>query len=265
VSNGCSLWLLSGTCYFDPGHTFTGAGAYGVPAGGQITLYGTITDTNFQMNGTLYGANAVAGMMNAYDGYFGGVTTIASNGVLNVSGCTQCGAVYYTTRIAGALTNAGTVNWLSGDWTSEGGNVVNLAGGLIDIQCDNSYANWSGLDSWFNAGTLRNTAGAGTNALRGMVLNTVGLVDVQSGALQFPNAYSQTGGELNFSLASPSHHARRDEWQAAPRHQPDRRQPHHHVVHQRRPRLHSAIHDQSHATGCLARRHPRCASHWRPE
>jgi hypothetical protein len=202
VADGASVLLQSGTFNLNPGYAFNGEGSYGVPAGSSISLYGTISDTNFQMNGQLYGANILTGTMNAYDGYFGGVTTIASNGVLNVSGCTQCGSSY-STRIGGVLTNAGTINWLSGDWNSYSGTVVNLADALMTVQCDNGYGNWSGLDSWFNAGTIRKFDSAGTNILDGMVLNNAGLVDVQSGALQLQNTYSQTGGELNFGLTGP--------------------------------------------------------------
>ena len=193
VSDGCALWLNGGNYYFNPGHAFTGEGSYGVPSGGSITLYGTITDPNFQMNGQLYGTNILAGTMNAYDGDFEGATTIASNGVLNASGCTQCGSVDLSTRVGGVLINAGTLNWLSGDWIGEGGSVVNLPNGLINIQCDNFYGTWGGLDNWMNQGVIRKSAGAGTNMLYGMALNNFSLVDVQSGGLSFPVGFSSSG------------------------------------------------------------------------
>jgi hypothetical protein len=197
VSNGCALWLLGGTCYFNPGHAFTGAGSYGVPSGGTITLYGTIADPSFQMNGTLYGTNTLAGTMNAYDGDFEGATTIASNGVLNTSGCGSCGGIYWSTRIGGVLTNAGTLNWLSGDWVSYGGTLVNLPGALITIQCDNPLGNWAGYENWLNAGTIRKTVSTGTNVLSGMVLNNVGLVDVQNGGLLFPSPGFTSSGTFH--------------------------------------------------------------------
>jgi len=62
----------------------------------------------------------------------GNPLTVASNGVLNVSGS--------GVTLGGALTSAGTVNWLSGDvqvYNYTPGvayPVVNLAGGLWNIQ-----------------------------------------------------------------------------------------------------------------------------------
>jgi hypothetical protein len=41
-----------------------------------------------------------------------------------------------------------------------------------------------------------------------MALTNLGLVDVQSGSLEFQGGYSQTGGQLNFGLASPTQFGR---------------------------------------------------------
>jgi hypothetical protein len=196
VTNGAALWLESGVFTLSPGYGFTGEGFYGVPTGGSPIIYGTIADANFQMNGTLHGTNSVAGTMTCYAGDFEGATTVASSGVLNLYACQQCGSIYVTTRTGGALTNAGTINWLSGDWTSLGGLVNNLSNGLIDIQCDASLESFGGTGPWLNAGVIRKSAGAGANDLVGMTLTNLGLVDVQVGGLSFPNGFT-SGGAFN--------------------------------------------------------------------
>ncbi len=193
VSNGAALWLESGTFTLNPGYAFTGPGFYGVPSDGNVVLYGTMTDSNFQMNGALSGTNAIAGTMNCYDGNFQGTTTVAANGVLNLNGCSSCGSIYNSTQTGGALTNAGTINWLSGDWTAEGGVFVNLSNALFRIQCDNPLGSFGGYGNWFNAGTLRKTAGIGTNNLGGFVFNNASLVDAQNGGLSFPNGLTNSG------------------------------------------------------------------------
>src|SRR5207247_6525333 len=78
------------------------------------------------------------GVLNWTGGRIYGSVTVASNGVLNVSGLGQA------QFLAGVLTNFGRVNWLSGDWNianynggyDQGGAIYNQPGGLLDIQCD---------------------------------------------------------------------------------------------------------------------------------
>ncbi len=193
VSNGAALWLESGTFTLNPGYAFTGSGFYGVPSDGNIVLNGTMTDPNFQMNGAVSGTNTIAGTMNCYDGNFQGATTVAANGILNLNGCSNCGSVYSSTQTGGVLTNAGTINWLSGDWKAEGGIFVNLSNALFRIQCDNTLGSFNGYGNWFNAGIFRKTAGTGTNSLVGVVFNNAGLVDAQSGGLLFPNGFTSSG------------------------------------------------------------------------
>ncbi len=206
VSNGAALKLVSAIVTLRPGYSFTGQGYYGVPPNGSAIISGTIGDANFRMDGTLSGTNTVTGTMSGYNPDIQGVTTVASGGTLNLDGCTSCGGIYWTIRIGGTLTNAGTVNWLSGDWTSFGGNLVNAAGGLISIQCDNSMGGWDGNANWLNQGIIRKTAGTNVNSFNAMILNNAGLVELQSGGLSLSAGLSNSGtvsvaANTSFSLA----------------------------------------------------------------
>ena len=216
VSNGAALWLQSANVTLHPGYSFTGPGYYGVPPNGSATISGTIVDANFRMDGTLTGTNTLTGTMSGYDPYIGGITTVASGGTLNFDGCTSCGGVYWTIRIGGTVTNAGTINWRSGDWISSGGNLVNAPGGLVSIQCDNSLGSWGGLANWFNRGTIRKLAGTNVNFLDGALINNAGLIDVQSGGLSLSagftssstvnvaanTSFNLTGGNVYFNPGS---------------------------------------------------------------
>jgi hypothetical protein len=203
VSNGAALWLEGGTFTLNPGYVFNGAGFYGVPAGGNVTINGTIADANFQMNGTLYGNTILAGTMTGNSGGFGGTLTIATNGVLNIYGCTSCGSVWASTTFGGVINNGGTMNWLTGDTICYGGSsVYNLSNALFNIWCDNPLSTFGGSSSWFNAGTIRKSAGTGTNAIEGgILLTTVGLVDVESGGMNLQDGFTSSG---NFNVTNGS-------------------------------------------------------------
>jgi hypothetical protein len=108
----------------------------------------------------------------------------------------------------GTFTNAGTINWSSGIWTSQGGTeVVNQPGGLINIQCDDNLQGFNGGGLWLNTGTIRKSASTGTNAIYSITITNMGLLDLQSGGLNLQTTYNQTGGRINFGLASPSQYA----------------------------------------------------------
>ncbi len=209
---GATLLLYAGAFDLQPGHAFTGAGYYGVPSGGNITLLGTLVGTNFQMHGVLHGTNVLAGTLFSYSGEFAGATTVAPGSVVNLDGCVDCGSIYTGIRVSGSLTNAGTVNWRSGSWYGLGGTLVNQQGGLVDIQGD-LQLNPFGIDHWYNysGGFIRKSAGNGTTALDGLILENGGIVHVQRGVLQFKDNYHptiDTGGDLLFGLDGPGHYGR---------------------------------------------------------
>ncbi|MCX6930334.1 MAG: hypothetical protein NT154_45070 [Verrucomicrobia bacterium] len=191
-------------------------GSVGV-SGGLLAVNGAATVENLGLSGgTFSGADASLGLLSWTGGALGGtntvsgtntwtggtlnsgaVLTVASNGVLNLSGS---GDKYIA---GGTLNNAGSVTWTGGnvlgaDCCGPLVNVIsNQAGALFDVQTDASlsrynYGGW-GAFTIYNAGTFRKSAGTGTNAIN-WALNNTGLVDVQSGAVNFQSSYTQTAG-----------------------------------------------------------------------
>jgi hypothetical protein len=198
-------------------------------AGG--TLSGSYTVSGiFNCGASVSGSLLVAdgGVMNWSGGTVsGGPLTVAGNGVLNLEGN---GTVYLQN---GALTNAGTVNWLSGGLNLQmcgspaTGPVVNLAGGLWNIQCDQGlgYNCGLGTNGYFqNAGTVQKSAGTGTTSMQIPFFNS-GVVEALQGTLDFQNggpiegAFSAAGvwtfgaarsgrrGARFFSGGSSPHHS----------------------------------------------------------
>lgn len=117
----------------------------------------------------------------------GDYLTIAAGGTLNLpdSGYIQ---------LYSQLTNCGTINWQGGMLVLDAdGNAAfwNLPGALFDIQC-NQPINYSHAYSPFiaNSGLVRKSAGTGTNLIS-VVFNNTGIVNVQSGSLQF------SGGQMS--------------------------------------------------------------------
>jgi hypothetical protein len=162
-------------------------------AGGYLYLSDTFQGgsiTNLTLSGSaLLGTNVVTGTLNWTGGYIGfqslgGALTIASNGVMNASGSA-------TKYLQGAFTNAGVVHWSGGNWQSSGQAALwNLAGGLFDIQSDQSMS--AGQIQFFNAGLLRKSAGSASTVF-GNQVNNSGTVAVLSGTLVFPNPFTNSG------------------------------------------------------------------------
>jgi hypothetical protein len=80
--------------------------------------------------------------------------------------------------------------------------IYNQTGGLFNFQCDQSLSSQGYGFEWFtNAGTIRKTAGRGTSTIS-VAFTNAGTLDVQSGIIQLPASYRQTGGTMNFGIAS---------------------------------------------------------------
>src|SRR6266849_3825818 len=137
----------------------------------------------------------------------GSALTIATNGVMNLSGGNN-------KFLLNVLTNAGTVTWTSSgnlyvynDNSSSRGAIYNLAGGLFDIQNDQSLAcACYGYEFFRNAGTVRKSAGTGTTTINVPFTND-GTVDVESGILNF-STFSQTSGTLSLGISSSTVYGR---------------------------------------------------------
>jgi hypothetical protein len=128
--------------------------------------------------------------------------TIATNGAVVLAGTN--GTDYY---LYGALTNAGTVRLVSGNLQLPGncyggpGQLVNLAGALVDITADVSINNCSGRGLLVNQGTVRKSGGTSTSTIY-PTFNNFGTLDMQTGTVNLQGSYSLTGGTLNFGINS---------------------------------------------------------------
>ena len=166
--------------------------------GGTVTLGPVFQNngaiTNLALDGSdLEGTNTLAGTMDWLAGSIGGVFTISSGGVLNLSGAG------YVSQYA-ALTNSGLIQWNgSGDWHlyNDGakyhGLIVNLPGGVIDAQCNNEMSYAYGYERFSNAGLFRKTMSTNTTVIDVAFTNT-GTVSVESGELDFDYANGALGG-----------------------------------------------------------------------
>ena len=226
--NGASLTL-------DPsfqGGTITNLTLSGTTLLGSNVVSGTLTLVNGTVSGTL--VILPGAVVNATNETFSGVLAV-QGGVLNAAGATLDGSAqldtgsvfnwaggYLTpsstlsvasgavlnllgyTTLAGLLSNQGTVRWLDGyvplrnnggDYT---GAIWNQAGGLFDIQCDQSmnYEWWSGTAFFRNDGLLLKSAGTNPSILN-ILFNNTGIVHAQTGAFQFNG-----GGLLAGSFAA---------------------------------------------------------------
>jgi choice-of-anchor C domain-containing protein len=185
-----------------PTATFTGGGS-NLLTGGTITLTnnplpdlqyqagtvilspqfqgGTITNLTL-MGATLGGTNTVTGTLTLVTGpgeeFVTGSLTVASNGVLNITGI---GYLYLDC----ALTNAGTINWLGSEIIMESSNdFQNLEGATFNIECDQeiSLDYYPETPVFANAGAIIKSGSTGTTFFE-MPLANAGVVNVQSGTL----------------------------------------------------------------------------------
>lgn len=137
------------------------------------------------------GANlTVQGIFNWSSGAlgYGGSTTIADGGTLNIATSADHDMNGHT------LTNNGTVNWTGGRIrTGSGGNIIN--GGIWNDQCDGEINHDFGFtgSSFTNSGTYRRSVATGVKAFTSVAFNSTGIVDVQSGTLDI-NAGGSAGG-----------------------------------------------------------------------
>ncbi len=167
------------------------------------------TITNLTLSGsTLPGANTVSGAMNWMSGLVPGPLTVASTGVLTISG----GGNLW---LGSTLTNSGTVNWTGGtlqfdsyDYGNSSGPIVNLAGAQWNIECDQTLNSRGGntTNTYFlNDGTITKLAGTGSTHLS-VALYDSGELDVESGTVSLSGspAYVQSGATMIFGVASPS-------------------------------------------------------------
>jgi hypothetical protein len=204
--NGAGLFLTGA------GATLAYTGTYTIDPGGQLAGTGTnlLSSGTFTLNGSMTASNAVlaAGTLGGTNGVLGGTwiwkggtiaagstLTVATNGLVQVTG--------NGTTISGTLTNAGTIRLVGAGLTLSGNGLlglVNLPGGLVDMQSDVGIGNYQQTEMMVNQGTVRKSGGSGTSAIQPR-LNNSGTLDAQSGTLNLSGSYTLTGGTLNFGLS----------------------------------------------------------------
>jgi hypothetical protein len=213
----------SGTLAADAGTLeLTGGGALGGLFVAETNTAIDFESGNFTLNGAapagsgpglvqFTGINAnitcggpMSGVLNCSLATLAGPLTIAPNGTLNITGI--------GVALNSSLTNHGTVNWLSGIvflnslYFPLTGPVVNLPGGLWNIQCDQSVSdNYTVAGDYFtNAGTVLKTNTTGTTTLYVPFFNS-GTVQADTGTILFDNGYAETAS-ANFliSLGGPT-------------------------------------------------------------
>jgi hypothetical protein len=164
--------------------TMTITGVVTVNPRGEVNLQGSTLTAGSPMT--------LNGVMNWTAGTFTGPVTVTTNGLLRISG------VNGKALVNGSLTNAGTVIYGgSGNLGWTGSTINNLAGALFDMQGDGTVFHSSGPPAVFhNGGVLRKSAGTGTSQFSTVALNNSGIVEVQTGTIQFGGG-GTFGGQFN--------------------------------------------------------------------
>src|ERR1035438_2429259 len=177
--------------------------------GGNVNLGagfqgGTIT--NLALAGaTLNGTNTLSGIMTWTGGVVAGPLTVASNGVLNVSGNS-------TVYLESPLTNAGTVNWTGtvginvyNNNAAYTGLIQNLAGGVWNIQSDQTMSPGYSNPYFNNAGSVIKSVTTGTTTFSipfyntGTVTNLSGTLNFAGGGTMGGTFYAAAGKTIDFS------------------------------------------------------------------
>ncbi len=202
VGAGAAIQLTGGTFNLGGGHTFTGAGYYGIPSGSPF-INGPLINTNFQLGGTMIISNQLTGVLQWTGGVVSGALTVANGGVVNLAG--PSGGYL---SIAGVITNNGTINWKSGgpsllDFAN--GTLENRPGGVVDLQTDGTlgFFNSGTTGAVNNAGLLRKSGGLNNSTfISPLAFNNSGTIQAYSGALVFNAGYTTTAGTFTFGIGS---------------------------------------------------------------
>lgn len=170
-----------------------------VSPGAAFQNGGAITNLTI-VGSTLIGSNSVAGTFNWIDGKLSGSLTVISNGLITISGGSD-------KDMPGAwLANNGTVLWQSGRIRGNASSSITNNGLWLvqnDYEMNNDYGG-SGNLSFVNTGTFRKQTTFGGTAFKNVPFSNSGILDVQSGTINFNAGYTQTGASMYFGMSSPN-------------------------------------------------------------
>ena len=126
------------------------------------------------------------------------MATIATNSTLLVNA-----PLYLEALNANVIVNAGTITWTSGDFYLGASSVLtNLPGALFDAKLNgNVYFEHGGVNSFYNFGTFRKSAGSGSLNIAPNFING-GTIDAQTGVSQFSGSFINPAGTLAVSSGS---------------------------------------------------------------
>jgi len=169
-----------------PGSQFLGAGQTTLTAG-TVTLAGAVISSNLVLAGSsLAGHGSLNGALTWTDGQinYGCSLTISPNSILTLAGAN--GSSYL---MAGMLTNAGTVQLVSGTLqlydvnNNNTGWLVNEPAGVVALTADVSIgASWN--PEFLNQGTLVKSGGTNTSSIQPYLVNN-GTVEANTGTIVF--------------------------------------------------------------------------------
>ncbi|MEQ2005856.1 MAG: SBBP repeat-containing protein [Limisphaerales bacterium] len=180
--------------------SYSGVGQFLLTGG---TLAGTLTiaagaDFDFA-SGTLSGTGTIVGTMSWTGGMMGsgGTTTIATNGVLLISGATD-------KDLRRTLDNYGTVTWTGARILGHSSPIINnQSGAAFDARANTTlYESGDGTIKTFNNfGTVRRTTGTGNTVWNGLFNNGATLL-VETGILSLNGGGTSAGSFTNLAGAT---------------------------------------------------------------
>jgi hypothetical protein len=182
------------------GSFVTGSGAVIDFSGGNFTMTGAAPAASgaglveFTDNAGIAISGQMTGVLNCAGGMITAPLSIASTGILNISG------IGMTLTNDSALTNSGTVNWLTGYVylaTCGAGPLVNLPGAQWNIQSGQSATCSCAANSnafFLNQGAMLKTNDSGTTIIS-IKFNNSGALDTATGTLQLTNG-GTLGGQF---------------------------------------------------------------------
>jgi len=205
VAAGASLFFNGGTHVFSGTFSGTGAGITQLTGGTiQVNPNGAtfnFTGSGFRVNG---GILTVPGILNNIATFNWIAGTLRGPGVLTNIGTINISNGGDITFDGGTLNNAGTIVWTGTRHISIANAAVfnNLVNGVFDIQ-GNANANINGGGVFNNVGTIRKSAGTGTNTISGIRFNNNdGAINVLTGTLSLVGSAGSASTGGNFTIAS---------------------------------------------------------------